>query len=36
MPKAPHERQIVMSHHPREDAKAAFAFWAAKTDKIAY
>ena len=36
MPKAPHERQIPMEHQPREDAKAAFAVWAAKTDKIAY
>ena len=36
MPKAPHERQIPMEHQPRADAKAAFADWAAKTDKIAY
>ena len=36
MPKAPHERQISMEHQPRADAKAAFAAWAAKTDKIAY
>ena len=36
MPKAPHERQISMEHQPRADAKAAFADWAAKTDKIAY
>ncbi len=36
MPKAPHERQISMEHQPRTDAKAAFADWAAKTDKIAY
>jgi tRNA(Arg) A34 adenosine deaminase TadA len=36
MPKAPHERLIKMVHLPREDAQAAFAAWAAKTDKIAY
>jgi len=27
---------MLMDHHPREDAKAAFAAWTAKTDKIAY
>ncbi len=36
MPKAPQDRQIPMEHQPRADAKAAFAAWAAKTDKIAY
>lgn len=36
MPKAPQDRQIEMTHQPRADAKAAFATWAAKTDKIAY
>ena len=36
MPKAPQDRQIEMTHQPRADAKAAFAAWAAKTDKIAY
>ncbi len=36
MPKAPQDRQIPMEHQPRADAKAAFADWAAKTDKIAY
>jgi guanine deaminase len=36
MPKAPDQRSIVMSHQPREDARAAFAAWAAKPDKIEY
>jgi guanine deaminase len=36
MPKAPHERRMLMEHQPREGAKAAFAAWTAKTDKIAY
>lgn len=36
MPKAPHERKIIMAHHPNEEARAAFAAWSAKADKIAY
>jgi tRNA(Arg) A34 adenosine deaminase TadA len=36
MPKDPAERALRMEHMPTEDARAAFAAWMAKADKIAY
>jgi guanine deaminase len=36
MPKAPGERSIAMEHRPQEAARAAFAAWAAKPDKVRY
>ncbi|MEI6572966.1 MAG: hypothetical protein RLZ07_1680 [Pseudomonadota bacterium] len=36
VPKDPAIRSLPMEHHPRDDARAAFAAWAAKPDKIRY
>ena len=36
VPKDPSIRSLPMEHHPRDDARAAFAAWAAKPDKIRY
>lgn len=36
IPKAPQDRRILMEHHPRDDARAAFAAWMAKADKVQY
>jgi guanine deaminase len=36
MPKAPSERSIAMEHRPQKAARAAFAAWAAKPDKVRY
>jgi tRNA(Arg) A34 adenosine deaminase TadA len=36
VPKDPAARSLPMEHHPREDARAAFAAWAVKPDKIRY
>jgi tRNA(Arg) A34 adenosine deaminase TadA len=36
IPKSPAARRIAMEHHPRDDARAAFAAWMAKADKVQY
>lgn len=36
IPKPPAARRIAMEHHPRDDARAAFAAWMAKADKVQY
>lgn len=36
IPKAPEKRRIRMEHHPHEAARAAFAAWMAKADKVHY
>jgi tRNA(Arg) A34 adenosine deaminase TadA len=36
IPKSPSARRIAMEHHPRDDARAAFAAWMAKADKVQY
>ena len=36
IPKSPQDRRIVMEHHPQDDARAAFAAWMAKADKVQY
>lgn len=36
MPKAPEDRRMPMLHRPSEAARAAFAAWMAKADKVPY
>ena len=36
VPKAPEDRALPMEHRPNPEAAAAFAAWAAKTDKTPY
>jgi guanine deaminase len=36
MPKAPDARSLPMSHQPNSDARAVFADWMAKADKVPY
>jgi guanine deaminase len=36
IPKPSAARRIAMEHHPRDDARAAFAAWMAKADKVQY
>lgn len=36
MPKPPQARAIVMEHRPQAEARAAFAAWAEKADKVRY
>jgi guanine deaminase len=36
IPKPPQQRAIIMEHHPHDEARAAFAAWMAKADKILY